>query len=275
MSSGSEKAFFFDLDGTFLDDSKQIPEANREAMKELLHQGHKAIITTGRPLASAIIQAEKLGLTGDGCYLIAFNGGILYDTNARRIIFEKTIPLPFVKDIFREVNRRGIHIQSYDHESVLVEPRCDNEIVRYYCGRINMPFTVIPSFEDLKEEPAKLLLIDRTSRDPLYGMRDWVKERFGEKLDTFFSSREFLEIMPAGLNKGSGLIQMAELLGIDLGRTVAVGDEENDVSMIQAAGIGAAMANGIEGARQAADYITERDNNHGGAAEVIQKFILN
>ena len=106
------KAFFLDLDGTFLTDAKEIPDINRNAMEELLQRGHKAVITTGRPLPSAIKQARKLGLTGEGCFLIAYNGGVLYDMHEETIIFEKTIPLPIVSDIFAEVNRRDIHIQA-------------------------------------------------------------------------------------------------------------------------------------------------------------------
>lgn len=269
------KAFFVDLDGTFLDDAKQIPEENRLAVNELLKRGHKTIITTGRPLPSAIRQAVKLGLTGQGCYLIAYNGGVLYDLYENKTIYEKTVPLSFVKPIFDEANRRRIHIQAYDHEAVLVEPRCDNDIVSYYCTRIEMPWHVIPSVSGLTEEPAKLLIIDRTGRESLCAMKDWIRERFDADLDTFFSSIEFLEVVAKNLNKGNGLIQMADLLHIDIRNTVALGDEENDISMIRTAGIGCAMANGTKDARAAADYVTKLDNNHGGAAEVIQKFILN
>lgn len=272
--SNTTKALFLDLDGTFLDDAKRVSDENRDAMNELLRNGHKAIITTGRPLPSAIRQAEHIGLSGEGCYLIAYNGGVLYDTGARKLIFEKTIPLSFVRDIFSKANELGLHIQAYDRDNVLVEPRCDNEIVRYYCGRIEMSFRVIDSISSVTEEPAKLLLIDRTDRTKLNLVRAWIEEQFGNYLDSFFSSSEFLEVMAKNLNKGDGLRRLSEVLGIEIRDTVAIGDEENDISMIKAAGTGVAMANAIEEAKQAADYITAADNNHSGAAEAIRKFIL-
>ena len=67
---------------------------------------------------------------------------------------------------------------------------------------------------------------------------------------------------------------MCRQLGIDIRDSVAAGDENNDVSMIRAAGVGAAMANAVAAAKAAADYVTARDNNHDGIAEVIRKFFL-
>ena len=94
------KIFFTDLDATLLTDDKRIPDRNREAIDEMLGQGHSVIITTGRPLLSAAYQAEMLGLTSEGCYLIAFNGGILYDTAQRKVKYRSTLPLDTVVRCF-------------------------------------------------------------------------------------------------------------------------------------------------------------------------------
>jgi hypothetical protein len=267
------KALFIDLDGTLLTDSKQIPAANREAEEELLRKGHQMIITTGRPLPSAVIQAQRLGLAGEGCFLIAYNGGVLYDTFHKKILFEKTVSAEEIGAITDEVNRRGLHLQAYDREKVLVEKRCDNDIVRLYCRRIEMKFGVIESMHSLKESP-KLLVIDLHDRSRMEDLQEWIRGRFDPMIDTFFSSGEYLEIVAKGLNKGNGLRMMAQLLKIPIEDTIAIGDEENDVSMLEAAGIGCAMINGSASAKAAADYITERDNNNGGAAEVMRRFIL-
>ena len=165
MGSERKKALFLDLDGTLLTDDKRIPDCNREAIDEMLTQGHSVIITTGRPLLSAAHQAEMLGLTSEGCYLIAFNGGILYDTAKRKVIYRSTLPLDAVVRCFREAERRGIHIQTYSEDKVLVEPRCDNDIIRLYCSRILMEHGVIPDISELRDEPVKMLIIDLN--DPL------------------------------------------------------------------------------------------------------------
>ena len=84
MEKNTKKALFLDLDGTLLDDQKNVPEANSVALKKMLDAGHSAVIATGRPLSSAVILAEELKLTDPGCYLIAYNGGILYDTARKK-----------------------------------------------------------------------------------------------------------------------------------------------------------------------------------------------
>ena len=77
-----------------------------------------------------------------------------------------------------------------------------------------------------------------------------------------------------GTGKGTGVSDLLRILNMPADATVAVGDEQNDISMIQAAGIGIATKNGIREVKDAADYITEYDNNHDAIAEVIERFIL-
>ena len=268
------KALFLDLDGTLLNDQKEITPGNRSAIEKALAAGHRVVITTGRPLVSAIEQARRLDLTGLGCYLIAFNGGIIYDLGAKKVIFEKNVPLELVQAVFEEATRRGLHIQTYDERQVLVEPRCDDEAVRRYCSIILMTYSVVPSVAALTREPAKLLLIDFQNKAPLEDFQAWVLERYGDKLDSFFSCEQYLEVIPRGMSKGNALLQLAGLLGIPQKNTVAAGDAANDLSMIEAAGVGVAMYNGTEEVKAAADTITTRDNNHDGIAEVIEKYLF-
>jgi hydroxymethylpyrimidine pyrophosphatase-like HAD family hydrolase len=80
--------------------------------------------------------------------------------------------------------------------------------------------------------------------------------------------------MPAGINKGNSIRWMCDYLNIPLENTIAVGDAENDITMIQTAGIGAVMKNASDDMKQYGNYITKKDNNEGGVAEVIKKFML-
>ncbi|MCD7757153.1 MAG: Cof-type HAD-IIB family hydrolase [Clostridiales bacterium] len=270
----NQKIIFLDLDGTLLNDQKEITPGNRAAIDRALAAGHKVVIATGRPLVSAVQQAEKLELTTPGCYLIAFNGGILYDMGRREILFQETISLDLVRQVFAEANRRGMHIQTYNDRDVLVEPRCDGAAVRRYCDLIHMEYQVIPSVEAVTEEPVKMLLIDREDRAPLEAFRDWVIDWSGGALDSFFSSPYYLEIVRKGLNKGNAIRQMCALLDIPIENSCAVGDADNDLPMLRAAQVGAAMANATAEVKAAGNYITQRDNNHDGVAEVIERFLL-
>ena len=98
--------------------------------------------------------------------------------------------------------------------------------------------------------------------------------KYGDRLNSFFSCKEYIEIIPKTCGKGLALLRLAEILEIPVEDTIGVGDEANDLTMVEAAGLGVCMANGIPEVKAAADYITERDNNHDGVAEVIEKFVL-
>ena len=268
------KALFLDLDGTLLNDYKEITPGNSSAISKALLAGHKIIINTGRPLVSAIKQAQALHLDGAGCYLAAYNGGVLYDMEHRSVISKVSIPVELVKLTFEEANRRNIHIQTYSDTRVLVEPRCDDNEIKRYCELMDMTYQVIPNIHELAQEPVKMLLINYQDPSSLEGFRMWINSWADAQLDAFFSCNEYVEIVPKGLNKGNALRQMAALLHVPMENTVAAGDAQNDLPMIQAAYIGVCMCNGCRECKEASDYITIRDNNSDGIAEVIEKFIL-
>lgn len=270
-----QKILFLDLDGTLLNDQKEITPGNRQAIGQALSQGHRIVVTSGRPTKSSLAQAERLGLAGEGCYVIAYNGGTVYDCSRRRLIHREALEPEVLYRVYDEAARRNVYIQTYDREDVVIEPRCDEANARRYCAAIGLDWRRIENVRrDLSQPPVKALLVDYQNRTPLEDMARWLSSELAGRLDCFFSSRYFLEVVPMGVNKGSAVQALCRQLGIDVQNAVAAGDESNDVSMIRAAGVGVAMANAIPAAKEAADYITRNDNNHDGIAEVIHKFLL-
>lgn len=268
-----KRMLFMDLDGTLLNDAKQITEGNRQALELALARGHGVIITTGRPLKSAMDQAHKLGMDRPGCYLIAYNGAVVYDWTTQTQVFSRSLPLTTVQRVFDMVNARGEHIQTYDTWEVLVEPRCDDAAVRRYCQLIGMDFKVIGDVHrDLKEEPVKCLVINYDVKDGLLEIQDWIRANMAEDVDCFFSCDQYLEVVPRGMSKGEAVKMLCAQMDIPISEAVAVGDAANDLSMIEMAGIGVAMANGTQEVKAVADYITTLDNNHDGIAEVVERF---
>lgn len=270
----SKYYLFLDLDGTLLNDRKEITEGNRKAIDDAIERGHAVTITTGRPLKSAIQQSHKLGMDKPGCLLIAYNGAMIYDWATQEICFSKTLPIETAIQVFQEANRRGIHVQTYDKWDVLVEPRCDDEAVRRYCSLISMEHKVIGDVGiDLTEEPVKVLAIDFDEQAKLLEFQNWLRANMADKVDCYFSCSQYLEIVPVGMTKGYAVKKLCEMVGVSVEQAIAVGDAANDLSMIEAAGIGVAMANGTEEVKSIANYITINDNNHDGIAEVIQHFM--
>lgn len=269
----NKRMLFLDLDGTLLNDAKQITPANRAALERALERGHDVIITTGRPLKSAMDQAHQLEMDRPGCYLIAYNGAVIYDWAEEKQIFARSLDYASVYQVFDQANAMGLHIQTYDTWKVLVETRCDDEAVRRYCKTIGMEYGVIADVrKDLKEEPVKCLVIDYNRQEELLRIRDWIHTHMVGQVDCFFSCNQYLEVVPTGMSKGEAVKMLCKTLGVEIADAVAVGDAANDLSMIEAAGIGVAMANGTDQVKAAASYITARDNNHDGIAEVVERF---
>lgn len=268
-----KRMLFLDLDGTLLNDAKQITQGNREALNQALERGHGVIITTGRPLKSAMEQAHRLQLDRPGCYVIAYNGAVIYDWTEEKQIFSRTLPYTAVFRIFNQANAMSLHIQTYDSQRVLVEPRCDDAAVRRYGELIGIEFAVIEDVrKDLKEEPVKCLMINYEEKTELLKIQEWIRSNMCEEVDCFFSCDQYLEVVPKGMNKGEAVKMLCSMMHVAIENAVAVGDAANDLSMIDAAGIGVAMANGTEEVKRIADYITHRDNNHDGIQEVVERF---
>lgn len=269
----NRKILFLDLDGTLLKDNKKISSKNIKSIRKILDEGHYIAIATGRAIQSGIDIVKKLGLTLPGSYLIAYNGAIVYDCSAGRILVEKTIPIEYVEYLFTEAQRYGLYVQTYAKGNVLTQD--DSPELEYYTRTTGMHYKLADNvFHVLENEPNKVLIASLKKKDLLERFQKEHMEWEENKCNSFFSCDEYLEYCPANTDKGTGVRYLMELLNISAENSVAVGDERNDIPMLQAAYIGIAMKNGKNDVKMAASYITENDNNQDAISEIIEKFIL-
>ena len=132
-----KRALFLDMDGTTLNDQVEIPKENLEAMKAALKAGHEIVVTTGRPTASTRKLLEQWGLDKIGCrYVISFNGGMVLDAISGDIIYEKTIPVEWMKLVAHEAKQRGVYVHTYEGDHVLSDQDCDE--YRSYVKRLRI-----------------------------------------------------------------------------------------------------------------------------------------
>lgn len=271
------KILFSDLDDTLLNKDKTISDENRKAIIRLLEQGHYFVAVTGKPMPVGRRVVMELGLTMPGCYMVAFNGAQVYDCAADRILTERTLRMDAVREIIDEAEQEGIHVQTYQQNHILT--REHNKELDFYLGRARMEYKLVPDiFSRIDKEPNKVVLIDLEDQQRLIDFRENFKRKhpdMEEWCNCFFSCDEYLEFCPKDTNKGLGVKYLSEFLNVPLKNTVAVGDERNDIAMLKAAGVGAAVKNAISKVKEAADYITENDHENGAVAEVIEKFVLN
>ena len=269
-----KKILFIDLDGTLLTDTKEITQENLRAIQKATELGHAIVVTTGRPLYSTVRQVEKLGLTKPGCYAITSNGALIYNSHTKETIFQTGVPRACLREAFDEAVRFGIHPQTYSATGVLCEKDCPE--MQYYAKSNVINYEVV---EDVTKvlyfDPIKILCVDLKDRSRLERFREHMKD-FSERfhLDMFFSCDQYLEFLPEGINKGSGIRFLCDYLNIPLDNTLAAGDAENDITMLQTVKLPCVMKNARPEMYAYGAYITEHDNNHSGIAEIIEKFML-
>lgn len=269
----SRKMIFLDLDNTLLASDKTVSDENMRALEEARARRNYVAVATGRSFRSGKRIMEELSLDGPGCYLLAFQGSVLYDWGADRVLFTDGIDGETAAELLEAFEKAGIYAHTFWNDRILTLHE-SGQLWRY--NRIaKEPYQILRDLSQLKGKVCqKVIAVDYEDHERLERFRESYRSREEGKLNSFFSSRELLEYCKLGIHKGSGLEKLAKLLGVEPENTVAVGDEENDLSMIRAAGIGVAMKNAQPQVKAAADYVTKRDCDHSGVAEVIEKFLL-
>lgn len=268
-----KKIMFIDLDGTLMRDDNTISAKDREAISKAVALGNYITLATGRAISSARNIVKDLGLTMPGCYLIAFNGATIYDCSADCILSSKKLPIEHAEFLYNEANAAGLYIQAYSENQILASSRTKE--LDYYVEKSKMSYRIeADMWSMLNEEPPKMLLISLDGKGPLRTFQqehaDWEKD----KCISFFSSNEYLEYCPLGATKGCGVEFLRQFLNIPHEDTIALGDQENDITMIKSAHIGIAMNNAAQRVKESADFITMNDNNNDAVAEVIERFVF-
>jgi len=181
--------------------------------------------------------------------------------------------LDVVRTLFEEAPKWGLYVQTYNDDCVLVEE--DSEYIRWYSSRIRMPYAVVDDvMEALKAEPLKCIVAHMTDHEKLERFKDEVGSKLSDVTENIFSNPVLLEFGSKKAGKGMALENLCRVLGVDREDTIAVGDEGNDVDMIRRAGIGVAVKNAIDAAKEAADIITENDHEADAVAEIIERYLI-
>jgi len=272
------KMLFTDLDGTLLDSEKAVSTSSRNAIIQMLSEGDHLVLASGRTYNSILDVLAKLdlpqkNLSGRVC-LAAYNGALLYDYDNQVVIEQYTVPIPAAQVIFDMALQMGIHIQTYTDNCIISS--AEDEEIRYYTQIIKSPYRVGTVLEEeLVHAPYKLLAIALDDRSKLEALRSaFEASAYAAEITCEFSCARYLEFYNRQAGKGNALRNLCSALHVHIKNTVAAGDEENDISMLRTAAVGVCMANGTPAAKEAADYVTERDNDHDGIAEVIERFVL-
>ena len=267
----------FDLDGTLLTTEKRLTEYTKDVLKRAYEKGILLVPATGRPLSG--IPGEVLDLPGVR-YVISANGGRIIDRKQQRLIYEELVPPDTARkileifgryDALREIYYDGV---GYAQEDFLknISRYMEHPPMAEYVLNTRRPVPdIMAKFEKENRGVDKVqgLFVSVEDRDrALADMRD-VRD-----VSVTGALEKNIEVNAAGVNKGTALKILGELLHIRPEDIMAFGDASNDLAMIQAIGTGVAMENGIEEVKQAADHVAP-PNDADGVARFIEAYVLN
>lgn len=266
------KILFTDLDGTLLNDDKQISAYTREVLNAWCQAGHRLVLCSGRDINSVNDVKDELGLHYPGMFLIGSNGGRIYDCDRQEMLYKASLTREQAVHIIRTAGEHGIHCHTYS-ETHIIAP-AESEALYHYTKVIHTPVIIAKDIEsDIPDEPSKCIAIEAKDPARMKRFRDALLPYLGTDITMTVSSPHFLEFIPASSGKGTALKKLCEILGIHPSLSVAAGDQENDLTMLQAAGYSIAMINGAEDVKKAANVITSLDNNQDGLAHVLLSLI--
>ena len=269
---------FSDMDGTLLNDQKELSAGTKTALNTYLQEGGKLVLSSGRPLDSIVEVAKKLDLLRKNTYIISYNGALIYDCDQKKPVYEITIPKDLVKTIIATAKKHGVYTHTYDTnesgQEIIVTEK-DGDELAFYRRAIHLPYVCVNDMaEALTKEPYKLFAIDmdggHEKLDAFARELDYLTDG---KIHTFYSGPFYMECCMKEASKGKAVEILCEKLSIPIEEAVACGDAANDSSMIRKAGIGVAMKNAADEVKYHANYITQHDNNHDGMKEVIELFL--
>ncbi len=268
----NEKIFFFDLDGTLLNKEKKITDKTMEALRAFTEAGNHFCINTGRAIDSARSVYDGLGLDFKGSFLCGSNGTEIYSLDDEKYVFKTGVRLELVPRILDLAKEYDVHCHTYNETHIV--SRWNGECMDYYRRVIKTPLIVAEDvMEYIKTPPSKMIAIELHDQEKQERFRMALQEMVGDELTLLYSNPYYMEIFPSIAGKGSAVKRLAEYLDIPMENTYAAGDEQNDISMIEAAGHGIAMINGTDIVKASADEITTLDNNNDGLAEFILRAI--
>ena len=236
-----------DMDGTLLGRERGvIPPVNLQALQAAQARGIRLCLASGRAPDDAGFHAVDAGLS---MHIIALNGGVMLMEPLGPVISSRHIPADAAHRVYRLIQQARLPFALFsDHDVALSRPSD-------YTGLMKDVWGTFMDREGGLSRVSKFVVTSLSDPALLPPLRAQI-EALCPEVEVTSSWIDNIEINPRGVNKGAALAALAERLGIPMAQVMAIGDNDNDVSMLQAAGVGVAMGNATPAALAAADYVT-------------------
>jgi len=265
------KLIAFDMDGTLLNEHKVITKEVIEAVRQAKSENVKIVLCSGRSYQGLKQYFEQLGQNVVD-YCISFNGALITDVKNEKNLHELSLHEEDIHPIERVSEETGLSVHFVTEKNIYTPNNPIGKYTIHEAYLTNMPLIYSPHSQFAGEvSPYKALLSGEKEE-----IEQAIEKIPNEILNTYTFVRSgdfYLEVMKKEAGKGNALKYLADVLGIQKEEVVAFGDHENDLSMIQFAGLGIAMANAIDEVKKAAKVVT-KSNQENGVAYGLMKWVL-
>ncbi|MEY8371330.1 Cof-type HAD-IIB family hydrolase [Aerococcaceae bacterium 50-4] len=261
-----------DLDGTLLDNKKQISEGNRAMIRKAIDNGVDVAICTGRPLEAIQKFLDTLETNTAEHYSITYNGGLVVQNATGKVASQVTMTMADATRLYEAMAALDLPLEAVLIDAVYQFPFPENHPGLY---QETMNFLPFKQFDMANLDPATQIfkVVVNTETEHLMAVIDQVPAWVFEEFEVMRSHPFQLEIMPKGVDKGAGVAHLAEILELTKDQVMVIGDEENDLAMLKWAGTSVVMENGRADVKEYADYITDSNEND-GVAKAIDHFVF-
>lgn len=256
-----------DLDGTLLDDNRNIPPETLAVIGEVASKGVIVTLASGRAFCSVTPYASQLGINVP---IISCCGAYVSDLAGKQLFVNHTLDWEHCRELVCYFEERGYYIKVYYHDRFYVqEVSAETET---FSRNTRIPYHVLGKgrLTELTEPPLKMVFIDEASRI-MEAYREL--DRWSEYINKAQDSDTGIEIVAAHVSKASGLAELCGKYGIALENVMAIGNEGNDIEMLQAVGLGVAMGNACAQVKRHARAVT-KSNTERGVEHALLKYVL-
>lgn len=269
---GKYKMICLDIDGTLLNSEHRISRGTKEVIQIVSKEMQIPVILVSARMPKGILfLLKELNIMSP---IICYSGALIMDDKTN-ILSNVTIPISEVKQVFKLVKEMGIHVSLYKDDEWYVEKIdewAEQEGVITNMSPIIMSFTdMFHLWEKEKSGPNKILCM--ADQNEIEVLNTKIKDYNSNNLNIYLSKPTYLEMMPNNASKTSAIEVLCKKYDIQRSEVIAIGDNYNDINMIEFAGLGIAMGNAPDAVKQYADDIT-LSNDEDGVAVAIKKYIL-
>lgn len=268
------KLILSDLDETLLV-NHHVPEVNQKAVKFLKERNVKFVPATGRAYNMIGEILEELGTyQKENEYSICFNGGLIVENRDNHVLYFNGLSFEEAKELFDAGAAYDVCVLIFTMDCCYIFNADPDEVERKTVQKA--PFKVIDEYnmDFLKGDKIAKILYERRDMTYLKNIEQELSSIIDGRFAASYSSYRYLEFNPLGVNKGAALKWLADYLHIGIEETIAIGDNYNDTSMIEVAGLGVCVEGATDDIKEMSDYVTTVDYDQGAVKEVIEKFIV-